>query len=147
MRIMTIDPGDTTGIVIASLSYASRDEDPETALVTIKQAWEVAGESVVPELDKLHSFPNVVVVERSPILSTNAKQNALFHQLLQFLSFFENTRIIVVSPGEWKPIAKAQRWSKTPPLHKSQHVQDAINILRYWALREFDSWRIVIWQS
>ena len=118
MKIIVIDPGEANGLV----------------------AWEV-GESPMFLMESnssdmydflIENKADIVVVEDSAQLG-DAEQLIRVGLLLQWLRRNSECEVVRITPGEWKPIAKARNWKVNSI---SKHTKDAYNILRYYLLSQ-----------
>lgn len=143
MWIVGIDPGVNTGIVIAEKLSNNNYK------VVYKTVYGANTPDILGLRDRVQKLvaDTVFVVEAPPQFSTNSgtqyRYNVLIDQLHDLIHAPSN-RLRVVSPGEWKPIAKAQRWAR--PVGWTRHEVDAYNLIRYYLYIENRSrwreWRI-----
>lgn len=128
MKIISVDPGQTTGIAIAEWDEVSRPTIRKQLSVNEMQACSaVLGEGA-----------DVVVIERPPSRAGNV--NLAFDTTIRDLNALSGaTRLVIFSPGDWKPFARSQDWDKSAP-GSDQHQKDAYNLLRYYFVREHHAW-------
>ena len=113
MIIVSVDPGISTGIA----KHCIESNSSWILTLPLAQAYEFVKNDAY----------NILVVETMPTHETNPDQY-LKSFYYEFLSLPNAKK---VSPGNWKPLAKAQEWKcagNTP------HEIDAWNILRFWCL-------------
>ena len=134
LYIMAIDPGEQTGWVLCRLNLPPHDLEfeveqlgtqPFEEMLKDMRVWGTIGATV-----------DVFVLETYPSRLSESEQMKRVLRLSQLISdqFMPYSKLFLMSPADWKPIAKAQKWhvdGKTP------HEKDAFNILRYYALTEF----------
>jgi hypothetical protein len=120
MRAIAIDPGHTTGYAIY---------DGEIVLIDSLSAEEFI--KLLRNSDSWYS----VFLESTPVLSSNNSQSFIHHSIEQEI-MCRTTLIQFISPGVWKPFARAMAWRV--PLAVNQHEKDAYNILRYGMLSNYD---------
>jgi hypothetical protein len=123
IRIIGIDPGYSTGIVMIEIT---NDDSRILTHTTIE------GKSPIKYIiDLLYSFPtSKVIIERAPDFgdpSQAVRVNKITTAIMEI-----NRDIVFISPGEWKPIARASNWSY--PTANSQHEKDAYCIAKYFAV-------------
>jgi hypothetical protein len=130
MIIMSVDPGDTTGIFV----YDTATGEKRYLIIT--------ADSIANSVKMIN--PSWLIVERKP-------QNEQWNQILRnqydkitgVLPEGLNYELKLITPGIWKPVAKAMGWKVTGV---SQHVKDAYNILRYAVLiylnREMEDYNV-----
>ncbi len=119
MKIVAVDPGETTGIVVANW-----DEVNSPQLLSSSTVGEAYAGSTT-----LGFGADLVLVEVPPVV--HAKPNIAFINVRDYLrTLSSTTKVMYFSPGNWKPIAKARNWKNLSL--KTVHERDAYNILRYW---------------
>jgi len=124
MILSAFDTGDMTGCVLIEFTSEGNILSSEYRTVIAQDLDDVAD-------DFIHRS-NRVIIERIPVSSTpklHVIQNKVFVACDK-----HNKEFTLIFPGMWKPfVKKATNWTKTV---KSQHVQDAFNMLRYHVLFE-----------
>ena len=115
MKILSIDPGKTTGVCRADLDLKVIC----LCSLGMKEA-----------LILLRSFRSIdlVIVEASPQKTDNAVQREFHHRIMDWAKG-SGFPYLNITPGAWKPVAKARKWAHPEAL--DQHQEDAYNILRY----------------
>jgi hypothetical protein len=114
--LLVIDPGETTGVAVFELTATEHE------LVQLYSAtWEMFRQLVG------YYEPEFVVIEGMPEHGSVLQRTKL-HRLYEL---FPNATWI--SPGAWKPIAKAQAWKV--PMAETPHERDAYNLARFWAMK------------
>lgn len=122
MIILAIDPGYHNGIIVL--------EDGQVALhhtVTVK--WRMVLKAVIARYP-----PNAVVIERAPSRVDSPEQGGRVLATIEYCTSNvpDTTPFIVIAPGDYKPIAKAQEWRKEVKLD-TPHEYDAYCMARwYW---------------
>lgn len=121
MRLFCIDPGEQTGVVIY--------HEPVNIFVLAT----VSLEACTKDIQFLE--PAIVIIENKPKFHDwNDKLVGDFATLRDVCSEV-GSEMIFITPGLWKPIAKAQKWRV--PRAKTPHEKDAYNILRYFFFSHF----------
>lgn len=121
--IWSLDPGVTTGLAVIYSAQA-------VALQSLRD------ERVVETLRSLPT-PSLVFVEGAPA-NGDPRQIQRVARIEEFLRNelgLSSSRIMLVLPGHWKPMAKALRWRHQAS--SDQHQADAYNIARYTIIRRF----------
>ena len=142
MLHLAIDVGEITGWCYAYLLIA-----PDGTCLTqgsfrleISYApWEIAW----AKFHKFLSLPTLklrIILERSPQTALDYYDNC--NKIIQIAKYCNEMKaagrtiqVAVISPNEWKPVAKARGWKEETSL--VSHEQDAINQLRYWAWKQY----------
>ena len=115
-RILSIDPGDTTGIAFflyGELRF-SMTLNPGT----------VASRNFLRSL-YLMTSPEIVIIEQIPPITHHAsEQSVVFHETLKW---FENVgcKVIVINPGQWKGLVKRTKITST-------HSRDAADMAEWY---------------
>jgi predicted RNase H-like nuclease (RuvC/YqgF family) len=120
LRIIGIDPGYSTGIVMLEMSERVLTHNT------------IEGKSPVKYIvDLICSFPTaIIVVEKAPEEGDHT-QAIRVNRIVNAIE--SNKRIVnMIFPGEWKPFAKAQGWDYLTA--SSQHEKDAYCIARYFGM-------------
>lgn len=118
MKLLSIDPGKTTGIAYADLDKKS------VFLIAVR---DIKNLYVILSHIKLNDI-DLTIVESSPSLHPDREQDTFHANLLNWLQV-NGFRCIQVSPGTWKPVAKARGWDHPSAL--TQHESDAYNMIRH----------------
>lgn len=112
-RIVSCDAGATTGVCVYE-----------------------AGVFTTHVLDNIRDFakflepkPALVIVEASPLFGNPAQLERVSQVI--FLCDVRDVPVRLVSPGNWKPVAKAQGWKLS---NVTQHEQDAYCMIRHYLL-------------
>ena len=119
LRIVSIDLGETTGVAMYELRFrslvCSSLTNPEQVILLLS--------AYQPDIILLERFPNMSSVDSSVDLVYNTLS---LHQ-----------EVILISPGEWKPIMKVRKLecSKTT----NRHEKDALDILRFYLFTNWGS--------
>jgi hypothetical protein len=118
MKIMSVDPGITTGIFFFDT-------------VTEEKWGREVPASIMDEVVE-HAKPEFLIVERKPY---NEKWDIVLRKQYENITVMLPAKLDItlklITPGLWKPVVKAMKWKVTGV---SQHVKDAYNILRYAVL-------------
>lgn len=120
MLVMSIDPGESTGVVVVD---TRKKMVLYSATIPIQEAYGIALKStrieqiLIEDIDVIHDFASNATISR-------------YYQM--FLEMYDQKPIVKIKPGAWKPIAKAQKWKFVHAA--SGHEQDAFNMFRYWLL-------------
>jgi hypothetical protein len=117
--IACIDPGENTGIVVFDLA---------------KHQVILSSAVSIDECDKLLDCFSIdsLILEKKPAHDTWSDQLRSGYFLLQKWARIKGIPIHLITPGIWKPIAKANSWKSKSC--KTQHEKDCMNMLRYWIL-------------
>lgn len=114
MRLLGIDPGHHTGIVLF---------DTDTGIMS--NSTELMS-GAIEKIKYLSAHTDIVVLEEGPI--AGSKEQAL--RVLKVSENIENTNIIWLRPADWKPFIKAQNIKPETKLN-SQHENDAYGMIMY----------------
>ena len=116
--VLVIDPGEDTGIlgfnfsskkVVYCMTIPIRDASGIVFAVSPKHL-------IVERKPKFDDWPDDLATEyKSIINTTHSIKGCILH---------------LITPGIWKPIAKARKWKDN--FCYTQHEQDVCNIFRYW---------------
>lgn len=133
MLYLAIDPGDTTGICFTSFDPAGiRNE----MYMLDSQPWGDAKKTII-KLSRLWTVR--MIVERSPQWKATEKQLSKVRWIINLGKVLSKhngeVSVAILSPGDWKPIAKARMWRH--PEAKDKHQIDAYNLFRYYVWRNF----------
>jgi hypothetical protein len=119
MYFLSIDLGETTGLVLYDLS--AKRLVRTTTLKAEEDNWAL----FIDYLQRMHSKQNMIfVLEEMPHATDH-----VFNIYYALIISFDNTDL--VKPAHWKPFARANKWN---PGFESQHVRDAYNMLRYYLI-------------
>jgi len=134
MIYLSVDPGETTGICVAKYSVGWPHSWIE-ALISCP--WEGAKERITTYVSL---FPDTfLIVERSPKWKVDPTQSERVNWTIgvgkELYEIMSTPSICILSPGDWKPIAKARHWKH--PAAKDQHQIDAFNLFRYYIWRKY----------
>lgn len=139
-NILVVDPGQTTGLMVA-------EYDKSLNQVKLLHSGTVNWDStiiVVRELALKHlgyTPSEKMVIERAPSMANNIIQLGRVLDTIDLgteLATKQRPKLTVqiISPGEWKPIAKARKWSTLIPL-PTTHERDCLGMLFYTILRDY----------
>lgn len=120
MKILSIDPGQSTGICI----YDSTDEHIELDTLTPLETEELLSDNTLR--------PDVIIIETSPI--HGAVRQYVLVQRLCILAGSRCEKLVTVTPGLWKPLAKARNWANHCAL--DNHQRDAYFMLKWYMLTQ-----------
>ena len=119
MKIIAIDPGETTGCCV----WTDTDKDQ----YTIRQFESYSiGQSIIDAIIRA-DLETIVVIEKPPIRGNDVKLVGLYGQILSHANkYIPSSRLFTPLPGQWKPwvkqFAKA-KMNEIPP--KFRHARDA----------------------
>ena len=123
MNIISLDFGESTGMVRYShpSNYLT-----DSRTVTPNMAYEVV--RMAAEMEVVET----ILVERFPRNTSELDPDTItaYENTLRLWRVNPGLGVVLISPGEWKPVAKARKW-KNKEL-KSKHERDAYNMMRYW---------------
>jgi hypothetical protein len=119
LRIVSIDLGETTGVAMYDLRFRS------LTCASLSNP-----EQVILLLSAYKS--NVTLMERLPNMSSvNSSVDVVYNTI----SLYDG--IILISPGEWKPIMKVRKLECSKATN--QHEKDALSILRFYLFTNWGS--------
>lgn len=121
MKILSFDPGETTGI-------ASVDTETKTCEL---RSWKVDPDTWVYVTEDI----DLILIEAHPANTNNHEQTRIYGMIFDSILASE-LPYIVIHQSSWKPIAKALKWRH--PEAKSDHEQDAYNLVRYHLYNVFN---------
>ena len=123
---MAIDPGVTTGIyyVIDDIPYHNNIAPFDNYLLLHLSTY----------LSKLDLVDKIIIIEQPP-RNGDPEQTKRVNAVEAAIIDIPRLEIVRMLPGEWKPLAKAQKWTIDIPLGISMHVQDAYCIYRYYMIK------------
>lgn len=132
MLYLAIDPGDTTGLCLVHY-FQTAPFNKIKSLISLP--WEDAQKQVYDWVDYA---PDIFLIfERSPEWKATSQQKEKVLWVTNIgKHLFEvmgTPSFCVLSPGDWKPVAKARKWKH--PKAKDQHQADAFNLFRYYIWR------------
>lgn len=121
MRIIAIDPGQSTGIAVVT----KHENFVLNELTTVKE----------DQIEfVLYLYPSTKIVIESAAAQGNRRQIILVDRIRTICQKECKTALLSsISPGNWKPFSEANRW--THPDAKTQHEADAYNIARFHILQ------------
>jgi len=124
MLIMAIDPGVMTGVyyVIDDISYYDSILFDDYLLLHLSKY-----------LSKLDMIDKIVIVEQPP-RNGDPEQTKKVNAIETAIIDIPKLEIVRILPGEWKPLAKAQKWTQDIPTTISVHVKDAYCMYRYYKM-------------
>jgi hypothetical protein len=122
MNIIAFDTGMSTGIALVSRHWMNYSN---VFLKTVDEL-ELSEFLSVLEMRSYNKRIDKVIIEKIPLSS----QWILQRIYNRSHSVFNPSTICEIYPARWKPFAKAQNW--TCSLAKTQHEEDAYNMLRYY---------------
>ena len=129
MRILSIDPGERTGIIIFDSSTESIIKNETLSISRESMIEESIPEGIFLELGSV----DVIVMEDKPRYSTwDYSIEMLFLGIVKYSRKLNKT-LELVFPGIWKPISKVMGWN-IPKSLTSQHEIDAYKLLRYYMM-------------
>jgi hypothetical protein len=123
VEIISIDPSaEATGII--------RWKDTEHAITTLALTATIGGAEAWLGLVLHSGFVGNILVER-PAQGPGADPHT-YEAFLRILRLCDerDQPTVVISPGEWKPVAKARKWRGLDVW--GPHANDAYLMLRYW---------------
>lgn len=123
MKIVVIDPGHTAGICMAIY-----DKFAANMLVHQLYSWEWNWDEFPTVFTGYNA--DMYIVEGIPHFNPHPAQARRYDRLVSALA-----GAYIIDPPQWKPIAKAQKWSH--PEADTDHEKDAYNILRFWHLMTY----------
>lgn len=119
MRILGIDPGVSTGIVLW---------DSEHGIIARNT---LVGKDPVPYIDSIIAENDIVVIEDAPLFGSSMQSRRYGILLSVMVPKYD---LYSIRPTEWKPIAKQQKWDDEMLL--TQHEKDAYCLARYcWTFK------------
>lgn len=111
MLVMSIDPGDTTGFILAQ----TRGEEILMAdSAPIEEVYDLA----------LRMNPESVILERQPQHSSLWASDTYDY----YRNIMKHFSCVMIAPANWKLIARARKWKSAG----DQHIKDAYNMYRFW---------------
>lgn len=114
MKILGIDPGINTGIVLL---------DPYKGIL---QHITIHAKDPVPKIRELAASCRAIVIEEEPRFGSSGQ----IRRLGILSSELINLNLVFIRPAEWKPIAKAQKWGD--PILSTDHEHDAYCLALYY---------------
>lgn len=122
MILTSIDLGYSTGLVVI---------DTNRRLI-LQMATFAIDELQSENMHNIWSITEAVILERMPKVM-DQKLTAFYARILEEAR--NACSLYLISPGEWKPLAIAQRWKFR--IASTQHERDAYNMFRYWYRKEY----------
>jgi len=113
MIIISVDPGNQTGFVIFDTENASLCR----FTLPLVEAYEFIGNIIY----------DVMLIETMPLKDFGSDETLRSY----YFYYIEKPNTRKISPGNWKPLAKAQEWDNKG---NTPHEKDAYNMLRFWYL-------------
>lgn len=131
MKILSLDPGENTGIVFFNFSE-DRIIKSLTLDLTKKSAFLLHTEEVYSML--LDS--DIVIMENKPRFPTwSPSVEDFFQKVMWVCREVFSKDLDLIFPGMWKPVAKAMSWN-IPDILGTKHEKDAYRMLRYYLMKE-----------
>lgn len=132
LTLLVVDPGETIGYVMFIAGNSKEQpSDYEVFEVLEHGSRTEENESHVEWLSGLVEGLSLVIMERTPQLTTNQKQRDLVAALSVAVRLSYPDRLTYISPSVWKNFAEAQRWDVSN-LAVDQHHEDALLMARWY---------------
>lgn len=128
MIIASIDPGETTGLVIVQTRGHSILR--VSSLRSVESVWKTLLASKIEHL----------IVESSPVGAQTKYADDYTYESARLRSRIVGFSIQFISPSTWKPVARGYG-IKSPDKCKNQHERDAFRMLAYWMVLQKLDWR------
>ena len=123
MKILSIDPGETSGMCMATL-----DAD----VFTVDNLESLPYENLL-DLIRLGEITDVefMLVETYPVMSRTTDQITKVLKICILVEeLFPMVKLRIIYPSHWKYMAKTSKWKV--PTGQDQHQKDAYNIMRFF---------------
>lgn len=139
MHIASIDPGVTTGLVIAKVIIGT-----DYVRVSKEVACELYAPSIVLENVFSHACSKVVIERRPHNASKEGTDTyEAIYRTLKLYKFTETLlslspldknlkQMYLYGPGQWKPFMRSRRKDVFPGERFTSHIADAANLLHYF---------------
>lgn len=124
MIVMSVDPGKSTGVCFVETTHEF-EEVKVVYMATVKFPQVLFMISMDP--------PDLLIFETCPQYGSN--DQALRVEELRQIALLHKVESLEVTPGNWKPFARANSWTNS--VANSDHERDAYDILRWTILSKF----------
>lgn len=130
MFILAVDPGQSTGLVLAEIWPNS--DAPQQAWIHKLETYEDFSGLDDPLMAILDDYqPKICIIEAGPPAGDPSQlwRVNTVEDIAEWC--VEGIEIVKLGPGMWKPVAKAQGFNNHPAA-KTQHERDAYAMFHHW---------------
>lgn len=118
---MAFDPGKSTGYARVDFNrFYNRIDSVTLSTIQIDDLKEFVG-----------GISDLVLIEEPPAMAIKTDIVWIAYDLVR--NGFRNSNVETIFPSQWKPVARARKWSSSG----TRHEKDAYNIIRWYIFKTF----------